>query len=111
MPTTLITGSTGFIGSHLARALARRGDELRVLVRKGTDDEVLSGIEFERVNGDVTDRRAVRRAVDGVSRVFHVAGMTSMRAGEAERVFQVNQGGTRILAEESLAYSGTLPRK
>lgn len=103
MPTTLITGSTGFIGSHLARALARRGDELRALIRKGTDDGVLAGIEFERFNGDITDRRAVRRAMDGVSRVFHVAGMTSMRAGEAERVFAVNQGGTRVVAEEALA--------
>lgn len=103
MPTTLITGSTGFIGSHVARAVARRGDEVRVLIRKGTSDDVLSGIEFERINGDITDRRAVKRAVDGVDRVFHVAGMTSMRTGEAERVFEVNQGGTRLIAEESLA--------
>jgi dihydroflavonol-4-reductase len=103
MPTTLITGSTGFIGSHLARAVSRRGDDLRVLIRKGTDDAVLSGLEFQRINGDVTDRRAVRRAMEGATRVFHVAGMTSMRAGESERVFQVNQGGTRILAEEALA--------
>jgi dihydroflavonol-4-reductase len=103
MPTTLITGSTGFIGSHLARAVSRRGDDLRLLIRKGTDDGVLDGLEFERINGDVTDRRAVRRAMDGAERVFHVAGMTSMRSGESERVFQVNQGGTRILAEEALA--------
>lgn len=103
MPTTLITGSTGFIGSELARALARRGDELRALIRKDSDDSMLDGIEFERINGDVTDRRAVRRAVAGASRVFHVAGMTSMRADEAERVFAVNQGGARIVAEESLA--------
>lgn len=103
MPTTLITGSTGLIGSHLARALARRGDELRVLIRSGSDDAVLTGVDFERVNGDITDRRAVRRAMAGASRVFHVAGMTSMRAGEAERVFEVNQGGTRIVAEEALA--------
>ena len=103
MSTTLVTGATGFIGSHLARSLARRGDDLRLLIRKGSDDEALSGIEFERINGDVTDRRAVRRAVAGADRVFHVAGMTSMRTGEAERVFAVNQGGTRIMAEESLA--------
>lgn len=103
MPTTLITGSTGLIGSELARALVGRGDQLRALIRKGSDDSMLAGIEFERVNGDVTDRRAVRRAVAGATRVFHVAGMTSMRAGEAERVFAVNQGGARIIAEESLA--------
>ncbi len=103
MATVLITGSTGLIGSELARALAARGDQLRALIRTDSDDSMLAGIELERINGDVTDRRAVRRAVAGAERVFHVAGMTSMRAGEAERVFAVNQGGTRIVAEESLA--------
>jgi dihydroflavonol-4-reductase len=103
MTKTLITGGTGFIGSHLARALGRRGDELRLLIRRTSDDSLLGGIPYERINGDVTDRRAVRRAVEGVDRVFHVAGMTSMRASDAERVFEVNAGGTRIVAEEALA--------
>jgi len=102
MAKTLVTGATGFIGSHLARALARRGDELRLLIRKDSDEVLLGGIPFERVNGDITDRRAVRRAVDGADRVFHVAGMTSMRSADAERVFEVNLGGTRIVAEEAL---------
>ncbi len=103
MPTTLITGSTGFIGSHLARVLSRRGDELRLLIRRDSDASLLGGLAYERVNGDVTDRRAVRRALEGASRVFHVAGMTSMRAGDERRVFDVNVGGTRIVAEEALA--------
>lgn len=103
MAKTLVTGATGFIGSHLARALARRGDELRLLVRKDADEVLLGGIPFERVTGDITDRRAVRRAVEGVERVFHVAGMTSMRASDADRVFEVNLGGTRLIAEEALA--------
>ena len=100
---TLVTGATGFIGSHLARALARRGDELRLLVRRDADEALLGGVPFERITGDVTDRRAVRRAVEGTERVFHVAGMTSMRAADADRVFEVNQGGSRVVAEESLA--------
>ena len=103
MPATMITGSTGLIGSILARSLARRGDELRLLIRKGSDASLLDGIEFERINGDVTDRRAVRRALEGASKVFHVAGMTSMRSADAERVFEVNVGGTKIVAEEALA--------
>lgn len=103
MPTTLITGATGFIGSHVARALARRGDELRVLIRRESDAGLLEGLDYERINGDVTDRRAVRRALAGASRVYHVAGFTSMRAGDAKRVFDVNVGGTRIVAEEALA--------
>ena len=103
MAKTLITGSTGFIGSHVARSLSRRGDELRVLIRTGSDDGALAGLDFERINGDITDRRAVRRALEGASRVFHVAGLTSMRSGDADRVFEVNQGGTRVITEESLA--------
>ena len=101
MGKTLITGATGFIGSHLARALGRRGDELRLLIRRDSDLSLLEGIDYERTTGDITDRRAVRRAVDGVDRVFHVAGLTSMRAADADRVFDVNLGGTRIVAEEA----------
>ncbi len=101
MAKTLITGATGFIGSHLAHALAERGDELRLLIRSSTTGAHLSALEFERINGDITDRRAVRRAVDGVDRVFHVAGMTSMRRGLAERVIATNVVGTRVLCEEA----------
>lgn len=99
----LLTGGTGFIGSHLARALAARGDELRLLVRRGSTTSALTGIEFERATGDVTDRRAVRRALEGVDRVFHVAGSTSMRRRDVDKVFEVNVAGTRILCEEAIA--------
>jgi dihydroflavonol-4-reductase len=102
MATTLITGGTGFIGSHLARALQRRGDELRLLIRSSSSADHLADLEFERVNGDVTDRRAVRRAVEGVDRVFHVAGVTSMRRGLRERLISTNVDGTRIVCEEAL---------
>ena len=102
MPKTLLTGGSGFIGSHLARALARRGDELRLLARRTAQLDHLEDLDFERVTGDVTDRRAVRRAMDGAERVFHVAGTTSMRPGSAERVFAVNVDGTRLVMEEAL---------
>jgi len=102
MPKTLITGATGFIGSHLARALADRGDELRVLARRSSDLEPLAGIEYERATGDVTDRRAVKRAMTGVDRVFHVAGRTSLRAHDREAVFHANLRGARVVFEAAL---------
>jgi dihydroflavonol-4-reductase len=102
MAKTLLTGASGFIGSHVARALAKRGDELRLLVRRGSDLDHLADLEFERVTGDITDRRAVRRAVKGAATVFHVAGSTSMRASQRERVFEVNVTGTRNVVEEAL---------
>jgi dihydroflavonol-4-reductase len=103
MPKTLVTGATGFIGSHLVRALATRGDELKLLIRTDSSADHLAPLEFDRVNGDVTDRRAVRRAVEGADRVFHVAGSTSMRKGRGPRVLEVNVGGTRLVCEEALA--------
>jgi nucleoside-diphosphate-sugar epimerase len=102
LPKTLLTGATGFIGSHLAGALVERGDDLRVTVRDRSPLEVLEGVECERVRCDVTDRRSVRRALKGVDRVFHAAGVTSIREGDAERMFEVNVGGTKTVLGECL---------
>jgi dihydroflavonol-4-reductase len=99
---TLVTGGTGFIGSHVVRELAWRGDALRLLVRPGRQLDHLDGIEFERFDGDVCDRDSVRQAMDGVERVFHVAGKTSMRSEDRLRVFEVNVGGTLNVMEEAL---------
>lgn len=100
---TLVTGGTGFLGTHVVRELAERGDQLRLLVRRGSQLDHLSGLELERAGGDVTDRRAVRRAMEGVDRVFHIAGTTSMRPENRGAVFELNVKGTRIVLEEALA--------
>lgn len=102
MAKTLLTGATGFIGSHLARALVGRGDDVRITVRDASDTRQLAGLELEAVGGDVRDRRAMRRALKGVDRVFHAAGVTSVRPADAERMFDVNVGGTAVVMEESL---------
>ena len=102
MTKTLLTGASGFIGSHLAKALAARGDDLRVLARRSSDLGGLEGIEYERVTGDITDRRAIRRALDGSARVFNVAGRTSLRAADRDAVFAANLRGARTLFEEAL---------
>ena len=90
------------MGLHLARELAGRGDGLRLLVRKESNLAPLGGIDFEPVTGDVTDRDAVRRAMEGVERVFHVAGTTSMKSRARDYVWDVNVGGTRNVMEEAL---------
>jgi dihydroflavonol-4-reductase len=102
MAATLVTGATGFIGSHVARLLARRGDELRLALQPGVSGEPLDGVEGRRVDCDVLDRRAVRRALKGVDRVFHCAGLTSVRPADAQRLFEVNVGGTKTVLEECL---------
>jgi dihydroflavonol-4-reductase len=102
MGKTLVTGGTGFIGVHLVKALAQRGDDLRLLVRDESNTEPLEGVEWERATGDVTDRDSVHRAMKGVERIFHVAGTTSMRTRDRIRVFQVNVEGTKNVFEEAL---------
>jgi dihydroflavonol-4-reductase len=102
VPKTLVTGAAGFIGSHVARRLAERGDDLRLGLLPGAGDEGLRDVEGERVACDVLDRRAVRRAMRGVDRVFHCAGVTSIRPVDAELLFEVNVDGTRTVLEEAL---------
>lgn len=99
---TLVTGGTGFLGSHLVRALAERGDDLRLITRSRSRVAHLRDVEYERVRGDITDRAAVRRAMRGVDRVFHVAGRTSLRPEDARKVLQVNVIGTRTVLAEAL---------
>ena len=104
MGKTLVTGSTGFIGSHVAARLVKRGDDVRLAVLPGSNDGPIRALvdKAERVDCDVLDRKAVRRALKGVERVFHCAGVTSVRPNDTERLFQVNVGGTKLVMEECL---------
>jgi UDP-glucose 4-epimerase len=81
MGVYLVTGGAGFIGSHIVHALVARGDNVRVLDnlitghRQNLDD--LAG-KVEIIEGDLVDRRAVERALDGVEVVFHEAALASV---------------------------------
>ena len=99
--TTLVTGATGLLGSHVTRKLVERGDDVRALVRARSPVDTLDGLEVEFVRGDILDRRSVRRAMRGVDRVFHVAGLTGLRASAVNHV-TVNVQGTRVVLEEAL---------
>lgn len=101
MGVTLVTGATGIVGHHLVRALLDRGHEVRVNLRADSPPEPLAGLDVDRVLADVTDRRAVRRAMRGVSNLYHVAGITSLRAAR-EDYFRVNVEGTRVVLGEAL---------
>jgi dihydroflavonol-4-reductase len=98
----LVTGATGFIGSHLVRALLARGDDVRVTVRGSSPQRVLEGLDVEPVTGDITDAAAMRRATRGIERVFHVAGTTNLRLGD-EAVMRTNAEGTRTVLDACLA--------
>jgi dihydroflavonol-4-reductase len=101
MPRTLVTGATGFIGSQVTRLLVARGDDVHVTVRAQSRTDGLAGLDVTPVRADILDRGAVRRAMRGVDRVFHIAGTTDLRIPRA-RVFSVVVEGTRIVLEEAL---------
>lgn len=101
MPRTLVTGATGFIGSHVLRLLVARGDEVHVIARPRSRSEVTADLDVRRHRADILDRRAMRRALRGIERVFHVAGTTDLRLGRPQ-MFAVGVEGTRIVLEEAL---------
>ncbi len=101
MPRTLVTGASGFIGSHVTRLLIERGDDVIVLARKTSKVEPLEELGAKVVRGDIGDRRLVRRAMRDVERLFHIAGTANL-ALSRERTFRLNVEATRIVLEEAL---------
>jgi dihydroflavonol-4-reductase len=95
--TTLVTGATGFLGRHLLPLLAGRGEELRALVREGTDADFLADLDVQVVRGDLVDPDAVRRAAAGCGRVFHLAGLLRYQASQKAALERANVGGVRTL--------------
>jgi dihydroflavonol-4-reductase len=100
--TVLVTGATGFIGAQVTRLLVQRADDVRVAVRASSRRDAFAGLDVHAVTADVTDRRAMRRALRGVDRLFHVAGSTNLRLPEAE-LLRLNALGTRVVFEAALA--------
>jgi nucleoside-diphosphate-sugar epimerase len=88
----LVTGATGFVGGHLVEALRRRGDEVTVLVRSPGKAAPLAELGVAQVKGDLEDRAALRRAMEGRDVVVHAAGLTAAR--DEREFFAVNRDGT-----------------
>ena len=69
----LVTGATGFVGGHVAKALVERGDRVRAVVRPTSDVAALKKLGVELVEGDLTDKATIERACDGIDAVVHCA--------------------------------------
>lgn len=96
----LVTGGTGFIGSHLVEALLKKGIQVRCLLRKTSDLKWLKGLPIEVHWGDCNDKSSLREAVEGVEQVFHLAGVT--KAVHEKTYFEVNAFGTENLIHACL---------
>ena len=91
----LVTGGTGFVGSHTVAALARDDHEIRLLAR---DPDKVERVFAPRdiaiddvVVGDVTDAETVAKAMDGCDAVIHAAALVALRATDAAKVLATNQ--------------------
>lgn len=97
----LVTGGTGFIGSHLVEALLAQGHEVRCLVRDARRLGWISGLPSVTIaQGGMDEPRSLLEGMRGVDQVYHVAGLT--RAPAAREFFRVNVEGTRHLVNACL---------
>lgn len=108
MKTALVTGGSGFIGSHLVELLLKKGYTVRCLLRKTSSTAWLKGLPITVVTGDVFDRNALAEAVAGVDVIYHSAGLT--KAKTKEEYFRANAGGTRNLLEAAVQHAPGLQR-
>jgi len=90
-----VTGATGFIGSNVARALLKRGNEVCALVRPTADRSNLAGLDVRPVEGDLLDFESLKRGMDGCSQVYHVGALYSFWVRPRRLVYDVNVEGTR----------------
>jgi nucleoside-diphosphate-sugar epimerase len=104
----LVTGSNGFIGSHVSEALLARGYRVRCMVRRSSDLTFIQHLPVEWVHADVRDTEALRQACQGVDAVCHCAALT--RALNEETFQRVNAAGAETLGRICIEASPNLQR-
>ena len=98
----LITGATGFIGSHLAESLIQDGHGVRCLYCRDEDTTFLALLGCDLLEGDLRDSDSLEKAVRGMDCVYHLAALSRYDATlEYDDYYKVNVAGTRLLLEYS----------
>ena len=92
-----LTGATGFVGHHVAKALAAEGASLRLLTRKSSNLANLEGVQGETVVGDLSDPESLRSALQGCDAVVHVAADYRLWIPDPAAMYRSNVDGTREL--------------
>jgi dihydroflavonol-4-reductase len=94
-----VTGATGFLGSHVARALAAQGADLRLLVRSTSNLKNLEGLQAETATGDLRDPASLEKAMAGCEVVFHVAADYRLWLRDPAEMYRSNVEGTRAVLD------------
>lgn len=112
---TLVTGATGFVGSHVARKLLARGEKVRVLVRRNSSRKNLEHCEVEVVYGDLSDSASLEKALRGCRYLYHVAADYRLWTPDPMILYRTNVQGTRNILEaagragvERIVYTSTV---
>ena len=103
MTNILVTGGTGFIGTHLVKRLSGLGHSLKLLVRETSDVSPFEGLKnIEYVYGDVRDIESINKAVDNVDLIYHLAAYTRMWSKDKSVFEEVNINGAENAAKVAL---------
>jgi dihydroflavonol-4-reductase len=94
-----LTGATGFVGSHVAHALAEKGADLRLLVRANSNTKNIDNVKADRVTGDLRDPASLEKGIAGCDVVFHVAADYRLWVRDPEEMYRANVDGTRAILE------------
>ena len=98
MKLALVTGATGCVGSHVAERLIAEGYRVRTVVRSSSDTRPIDQWGVEKIEGDLTDAAALRRAAEGVDLIVHCAAKVG-DWGPVDEYRRANVEGTRVLLE------------
>jgi dihydroflavonol-4-reductase len=94
-----VTGATGFLGSHVARALLEQGADLRLLVRQSSNLKNIEHLRADRVTGDLRDPASIEKAMSGCDVAFHVAADYRFWVRDPGEMYRSNVDGTRAVLE------------
>lgn len=94
-----VTGASGFIGANLVHELVARGHRVKALLRPGSDTRGLAGVDYERVEGDISDRARLKAGIDDCEWCFHVAASYHLWLKDYAPMYAANVEGTRNVIE------------
>jgi dihydroflavonol-4-reductase len=102
MGKVLITGATGFIGNHVARLCLEKGDTVRVMVMPGEDRSPLDGMDVEFVEGNLLDPGSLRKTVEGVERLYHLAALFAVWTPDPDLHYKINVQGAEAMLRAAM---------